>query len=160
MDHALCTMAGLSLSPLCPPSFMMWLLLVFMCAVFFLHAAATTLSFDGTQYMRITLPEESRTEAEDISLRFKTNRPNGLLFATTSATTTDRLELVLEDGKVRLDINLGSGSKVRTALYGGFILFIVMLNLYEKKKSLLVDPWVEGGLIAKEQKVCQMIEVS
>ena len=77
-------------------------------------AVATTLSFDGTQYMRITMPEESRTEAEDISIRFKTRRSNGLLFATTSTKTADRLELMLEGGQVRLDVNLGSGSKVCT----------------------------------------------
>ena len=77
-------------------------------------AVATTLSFDGTQYMTITMPEESRTEAEDISVRFRTDRPNGLIFATTSSKTTDRVELMLEGGKLRIDVNLGSGTKVGT----------------------------------------------
>ncbi len=78
----------------------------------FALVVATTLSFDGTQYMRITMPEESRTEAEDVSLRFKTRRSNGLLFATTSTKTSDRLEVMIEGGRVRVDVNLGSGSKV------------------------------------------------
>ena len=73
---------------------------------------AATLGFDGTQYMAIPLPQESRTEAEDISLRFRTERPNGLLFATMSNTTLDRLELMLDDGEIRFDVNLGSGTKV------------------------------------------------
>ena len=75
-------------------------------------SVATTLSFDGTEYMKITLPQESRTEAEDITLRFRSRRPNGLIFATTSSDTSDRLELMLEDSQVRFDVNLGTGSKV------------------------------------------------
>lgn len=73
---------------------------------------ATTVSFDGTQFLTITMPEVTRTEVEDISIRFRTARPNGLIFATISSQTTDRLELMLEGGKLRYDVNLGSGSKV------------------------------------------------
>ena len=73
---------------------------------------ATTLSFDGEQFMKITMPEESRTEAEDISIRFQTKKRDGLIFATTSGLTVDRMELSIDDAKIKLDINLGSGSKV------------------------------------------------
>lgn len=34
-------------------------------------SVATILTFDGTQYVRIMLPKKSKTEAEDISLRFR-----------------------------------------------------------------------------------------
>ena len=70
------------------------------------------MSFDGTQYVKITLPDESRTEGEEISLRFRTDRPNGLLFATSARGAVDRMELNLVGGKIRLEINLGSGRKV------------------------------------------------
>lgn len=73
---------------------------------------AVTLGFDGSQYMEIPLPEESSTEVEDISLRFRTERPSGLLFATLSNSSVDRLELMLDDGQVRMDINVGAGTKV------------------------------------------------
>ncbi len=89
-----------------------WLPMLTGVSSLFALVVATTLSFDGTQYMRITMPEESRTEAEDVSLRFKTRRSNGLLFATTSTKTSDRLEVMIEGGRVRVDVNLGSGSKV------------------------------------------------
>ncbi|CAH1791707.1 unnamed protein product, partial [Owenia fusiformis] len=72
---------------------------------------AATLAFDGTQYMKLTMPEESKTEAEDISIRFRTKRENGLIFATTSVKSKDRMELAVYKGTIRLDINLGSGSK-------------------------------------------------
>ncbi|XP_013396315.1 neurexin-2-like isoform X1 [Lingula anatina] len=80
------------------------------------NEAATTLSFNGEQYVKISLPQESRAEAEDISLRFKTRRQGGLLFATLSQKTSDKMVLTLEGGRARLDVNLGSGS---TTLYVG-----------------------------------------
>ena len=83
-------------------------------SVLLLFLVATTVSFDGTQHMKISMPEESRTEAEDISLRFQTQRANGLLFATTSEESVDHLELMLDAGRVRLDADLGSGPKVST----------------------------------------------
>ena len=73
---------------------------------------ATIVSFDGTQYMRIVMPELSQTEVEDMSIRFQTRRPNGLLFTTRSSGTSDRLELMLEGGRVRFDADLGAGARV------------------------------------------------
>ena len=97
----------------------LWNILTFM-FIYNLHlsvfVAATTFRFDGTQYMKILLPEESTTTVEDISLRFKTRRPNGLLFVTTSSKTNDRLELMLEGARIRFDVNLGSGSRVSQSL--------------------------------------------
>ncbi len=77
-----------------------------------LFVVATTLSFDGTQFMSVRMNEGSTTEVEEISLRFRTRRPNGLLFVTTSSKSKDCLELMLEGGRVRFDVNLGSGKKV------------------------------------------------
>lgn len=74
---------------------------------------AATLSFDGTQYVRMFSDQESNTQAEDITFRFRTNRPNGLLLATTSTLSSDRLELALQAGKLRLTVKLGDKDKVR-----------------------------------------------
>ena len=105
----------------------MWLLLaVLTLALPTLITGATTLRFDGNQYMRLWLggsgtfgdahgtgsPLEQRTEAEDISLRFRTTHGRGLLLATSSTTTPDRVQLTLQGARLRLDINLGSGTKV------------------------------------------------
>ncbi|XP_074654685.1 neurexin-3-like [Tubulanus polymorphus] len=73
--------------------------------------AAATLSFDGTQYVLISMPDESQTETEDVMLRFRTKRPSGLLFATTSERTKDRMELRIDNSRVCLEIDLGSGKK-------------------------------------------------
>lgn len=75
-------------------------------------AVATTLKFDGSQYVRVTLPEESRTEVEDISVRFRTKQPEGLLLTTRSWNSADQLELKLVTGQVQLHVELGDASKV------------------------------------------------
>ena len=66
--------------------------------------------------MKIRMPEESSTEAEDISLRFRTMHPNGLLFMTSSEHSSDSMELYLEASAIKLAINVGSGTQVRSPL--------------------------------------------
>ncbi|XP_042239810.1 neurexin-1-like isoform X1 [Homarus americanus] len=73
---------------------------------------AATLSFDGTQYVRMFSDQESNTQAEDITFRFRTDRPVGLLFGTTSIQSSDKLELALQAGKLRLTVKLGDRDKV------------------------------------------------
>lgn len=83
-----------------------------------LHALfpdASTLSFDGSQYLQIDIPEGSRTQAEDVQLRFRTPRPGGLLLATTASEKAEGSYLVigLEGGRLKIVINLGDKDKVR-----------------------------------------------
>ncbi|XP_053395317.1 neurexin-1-like isoform X3 [Mercenaria mercenaria] len=74
--------------------------------------AVATVSFSEAQYVLVTLPQESYTEAEDISLRFRTVRSSGLLLVTSSAISEDAIELYLERGACKLTITLGTtGSK-------------------------------------------------
>ncbi|XP_021341144.1 neurexin-1a-like isoform X3 [Mizuhopecten yessoensis] len=80
----------------------------------FCQTEAATLAFDSAQFMKITLDKESHTEAEDISLRFRTQHPNGLLFMTSSYRSFDSMALYLENGLVKLEIRVGSGSKILT----------------------------------------------
>ncbi|XP_060079524.1 neurexin-3-like [Ylistrum balloti] len=80
----------------------------------FCQTEAATLAFDSAQFMKITLDKESHTEAEDISLRFQTKHPNGLLFMTSSYRSFDSIALYLENGLVRLEIRVGSSSKILT----------------------------------------------
>lgn len=77
-------------------------------------SAATTLTFDKSQFVLVTLPEESYTESEDISLRFRTIQTDGLLLMTRSSLSNDAIELFLERGACKLTISLGPRSKVRT----------------------------------------------
>lgn len=59
-------------------------------------AEATVLSYDGSMYMKIMLPNAMHTEAEDVSSRAMSQRAYGLMMATTSresAKDTLRLEL-------------------------------------------------------------------
>ncbi|XP_076324369.1 neurexin 1-like isoform X2 [Tachypleus tridentatus] len=73
---------------------------------------ATTLSFDGEQYMAIDLPEISRTQAEDVQLRFRTTRPSGLLLITSVKKSTSYMMIALESGRVMFILNLGDGNKI------------------------------------------------
>ncbi|KAM4729777.1 neurexin-1a isoform 23-T24 [Anableps anableps] len=70
---------------------------------------ATILSYDGSKFMKVQLPVVMHTEAEDVSLRFRSQRAYGLLIATTSRDSADTLRLELESGRVRLTVNLGKG---------------------------------------------------
>nr|CAD7588019.1 unnamed protein product [Timema genevievae] len=79
---------------------------------------ATTLTFNGSQHMLISVPEESRTQTEDVTLRFRTTRPLGLLLTTSTEQSADRLELAVAGGRVRLTIRLGDKEKVLVAGQG------------------------------------------
>ncbi|XP_036402460.1 neurexin-1a isoform X1 [Megalops cyprinoides] len=67
---------------------------------------ATILSYDGSKFMKIQLPVVMHTEAEDVSLRFRSQRAYGVLMATTSRDSADTLRLELDAGRVRLTVNL------------------------------------------------------
>ncbi|XP_067831834.1 neurexin-1-like isoform X15 [Heptranchias perlo] len=66
----------------------------------------TILSYDGSMYMKIMMPMVMHTEAEDMSLRFMSQRAYGLLMATTSKDSADTLRLELDGGRVKLTVNL------------------------------------------------------
>uniref|UniRef100_A0A3P9ALD9 Neurexin 2 n=1 Tax=Esox lucius TaxID=8010 RepID=A0A3P9ALD9_ESOLU len=67
---------------------------------------ATVLSYDGSMYLKVTLPVSMHTEAEDVALRFMSQRAFGLLVATTSQESADTLRLELDGGRVKLTVNL------------------------------------------------------
>uniref|UniRef100_A0A8C5DJI3 Neurexin 2 n=1 Tax=Gouania willdenowi TaxID=441366 RepID=A0A8C5DJI3_GOUWI len=68
---------------------------------------ATVLSYDGSMYLKIIMPMAMHTEAEDVALRFMSQRAYGLLMATTSKESADTLRLELDGGRVKLTVNLG-----------------------------------------------------
>ncbi|XP_063300024.1 neurexin-1 isoform X13 [Pelobates fuscus] len=78
---------------------------------------ATVLSYDGSMFMKIQLPVVMHTEAEDVSLRFRSQRAYGILMATTSRESADTLRLELDAGRVKLTVNLGKGPET---LYAGY----------------------------------------
>ncbi|XP_041131744.1 neurexin-3a-like isoform X29 [Polyodon spathula] len=77
---------------------------------------ASILSYDGSMYMKVVMPMVMHTEAEDVSLRFMSQRAYGLLMATTSRESADTLRLELDGGRVKLTVNLGKGPET---LYAG-----------------------------------------
>ncbi|XP_019746638.1 neurexin 3b isoform X10 [Hippocampus comes] len=86
---------------------------------------ASILSYDGSMYMKVVIPNVVHTEAEDVSLRFMSQRAFGLLMAATSRESADTLRLELDSGRVKLTVNLDcvrincNTSKGPEALYAG-----------------------------------------
>lgn len=80
--------------------------LVFCCLSSFSESAV--LSYDGSMFLKVLMPRAVHTEAEDVSLRFMSQRAYGLLMATTSKESADTLRLELDGGRVRLTVNLGN----------------------------------------------------
>uniref|UniRef100_A0A4W4EGX5 Neurexin-3a n=1 Tax=Electrophorus electricus TaxID=8005 RepID=A0A4W4EGX5_ELEEL len=86
---------------------------------------ASILSYDGSMYMKVLMPALMHTEAEDVSLRFMSQRAYGLLMATTSSSSADTLRLELDGSRVKLTVNLDcirincNSSKGPEALYAG-----------------------------------------
>uniref|UniRef100_A0A3Q2NXH2 Neurexin 3b n=2 Tax=Fundulus heteroclitus TaxID=8078 RepID=A0A3Q2NXH2_FUNHE len=86
---------------------------------------ASILSFDGSMYMKVVIPNIMHTEAEDVSLRFMSQRAFGLLMAATSRESADTLRLELDSGRVKLTVNLDcvrincNTSKGPEVLYAG-----------------------------------------
>ncbi|KAM6965531.1 neurexin-3b-like isoform 1-T1 [Aplochiton taeniatus] len=86
---------------------------------------ASILSYDGSMYMKVVMPGVVHTEAEDVSLRFMSQRAFGLLMAATSRDSADTLRLELDSGRVKLTVNLDcvrincNTSKGPEVLYAG-----------------------------------------
>lgn len=95
----------------------------------FLSAEATILSYDGSKFMKVQLPVVMHTEAEDVSLRFRSQRAYGILIATTSRDSTDTLRLELESGRVRLTVNLGNASDIHRLQRQSTVSHLVSLSL-------------------------------
>ncbi|KYN22145.1 Neurexin-1-alpha [Trachymyrmex cornetzi] len=79
---------------------------------------ASTLHLNGTQQMTALMPEDSRTQAEEIVVRFKTTRPRGLLLATSFENSADRLQIYLDEGKAHMLIHVGDREKLLTTGQG------------------------------------------
>uniref|UniRef100_A0A3P8VND8 Neurexin-1a-like n=1 Tax=Cynoglossus semilaevis TaxID=244447 RepID=A0A3P8VND8_CYNSE len=102
---------------------------------------ATILSYDGSKFMKVQLPVVMHTEAEDVSLRFRSQRAYGVLMATTSRNSADTLRLELDGGRVRLTVNLGTCEQI-CSLYKGHSVFSVW-NLHPG--ILLLPPGQMAG---------------
>ncbi|TRY57944.1 hypothetical protein DNTS_009828, partial [Danionella cerebrum] len=68
---------------------------------------AAVISFDGSMFLKTSLPVSLQSEAEDVSLRFMTPRAFGLLVSTSSRESADTLRLELDAARVKLTLNLG-----------------------------------------------------
>lgn len=74
-----------------------------------------TLAFNGSQHMTIWLAngQGTKTQTEELIIRFKTSRPAGLLLLTSAESNSpDRLEIALVAGRIRASVRLSDREKV------------------------------------------------
>ncbi|XP_056445799.1 neurexin 3a [Gadus chalcogrammus] len=96
-----------------------------MASLVFIWQQSSVLSYDGSMYMKVVMPTVMHTEAEDVSLRFRSQRAYGILMATTSRDSADTLRLELDGSRVKLTVNLDcirincNSSKGPETLYAG-----------------------------------------
>ncbi|XP_058843759.1 neurexin-3 isoform X21 [Acipenser ruthenus] len=126
---------------------------------------ASILSYDGSMYMKVVMPMVMHTEAEDVSLRFMSQRAYGLLMATTSRESADTLRLELDGGRVKLTVNLDcirincNSSKGPETLYAGQKLndnewHIVRVVRRGKSLKLMVDDdTAEGQMVGDHTRL-------
>lgn len=69
------------------------------------------LNFNGSQTALVKMPANTKYQVEDITIRFKTARPVGLLLATTHK-SGDTVEIGVFGGKIRLLIKISNREKV------------------------------------------------
>ncbi|XP_017967806.2 neurexin-1 isoform X2 [Drosophila navojoa] len=73
-----------------------------------------TLAFNGSQHMTIWLAngQGTKTQTEELVIRFKTSRPAGLLLLTSAESNSpDRLEIALVAGRIRASVRLSDREK-------------------------------------------------
>ncbi|XP_038141014.1 neurexin 3b isoform X18 [Cyprinodon tularosa] len=126
---------------------------------------ASILSYDGSMYMKVVIPNIMHTEAEDLSLRFMSQRAFGLLMAATSRESADTLRLELDSGRVKLTVNLDcvrincNTSKGPEVLYAGQKLndnewhSVRVIRRGKNFKLIVDDDMAEGQMVGDHTRL-------
>ncbi|XP_023324977.1 neurexin-1 [Eurytemora carolleeae] len=77
-----------------------------------------TLHLTGHEDMKVLASAQSDIEADDISIRFKTIEPSGVIFSTSDDWSTDRLEISLSRGGLVLTIRMDGHESVMLSGFG------------------------------------------
>jgi hypothetical protein len=91
---------------------------------FFVDVAAQIAAFDGSGSIHIGHAETRITHTNDVSLRFKTHRPNGLLFVTSNRRNDGYLKLSLHNGRGVVETNIDGQAQVGRRLWNFFPNFL------------------------------------
>ena len=70
------------------------------------------MGFSGDDLVRITVRPTLTTHTNDISLRFKTPKDSGLLFATSTHDLDDYLKVTLDAGRAVVETNINGQPQV------------------------------------------------
>lgn len=73
---------------------------------------ATVISFEENQFVRLSLSHPLKSQADDISMRFRTRSTLSTLLTTSSRSAFEKLELSINDGQMELKFHIGQLKKV------------------------------------------------
>uniref|UniRef100_A0A3Q2DV05 Neurexin 3b n=1 Tax=Cyprinodon variegatus TaxID=28743 RepID=A0A3Q2DV05_CYPVA len=111
---------------------------------------ASILSYDGSMYMKVVIPNIMHTEAEDLSLRFMSQRAFGLLMAATSRESADTL---------RLELDIVTACKGPEVLYAGQKLndnewhSVRVIRRGKNFKLIVDDDMAEGQMVGDHTRL-------
>ena len=84
-----------------------------------LFTDAWTALFNGSMWTRLDFSRPLKSHSDDLYLRFRSPQKDGLLFETAATGSNTFLRGSLENGRVKVETNLGGEQKVRRSFGGG-----------------------------------------
>jgi len=102
---------------------------------------APIVTFDGTDFLRINLQPTMETHTNDISVRFKTHKPDGLIFVTSNRNNGGKMMVDLRGGRARVHTNLGGEEKEVFA--GNDLNDERWHTVYIKRRADHLEVWVD-----------------
>jgi len=82
--------------------------------------AAYNLALDGSGFVRIDLADTRITHTNDVSVRFKTMRPDGMVFVTSNRRNNGYLKLSLKNGRGVVETNIDQQRQVGHVMRSSF----------------------------------------
>lgn len=96
--------------------------------------AAKFAAFDGSAFVRIELTDTRATHTNDVSVRFKTQRPNGLLLITSNRQNNGYFKLSLHNGRGVVETNINGERRVSCSI-------LCIINRVKKISFEIIIVW-------------------
>ena len=77
-------------------------------------------NFNAEEHISLSYSPTQVTHSNDISMRFKTPKNNGFLLSTSNDQNREFLKVLIEDGRGKVETNLGGQNKVNQRPYNWF----------------------------------------
>ena len=106
---------------------------------------ATIYSFNGEQYFQVSMSKEMKSQAESLSLRFKTDKANGLLLITTHHRASHQFTIYLRHGTISISINFGEKANENIIQIGENLNDDEWHTLTVERRGLMIHAEIDGS---------------